>query len=385
MRVFVLVGLLVSLSACGAGVPATSPAQPTPAPQPTAIVAPTALPPTQIISATDTAPTTIPDTVVPNTTAPTAAAVPATAPAAEPTTFTLQEFSVPPRTHPHDVAPAADGGIWYTGQNVGALGYLDVNTGATRHIPLGPNSAPHGVILGPDNAPWITDGGQNAIVRVDPATDKVDVYPLPAGQPNANLNTAVFDQNGVLWFTGQRGVYGKLDPKVGVVEAWDAPRGRGPYGITVTPNGDIYYASLAGNHIARINTQTNEAVVIEPPTAGQGARRVWSDSHGNIWVSEWNAGQVGKYDPAANAWQEWKLPGARPQAYAVYVDENDKVWLTDFGGNALVRFDPETETFKEYPFDTPGATVRQLLGRPGEIWGAESGLDRIVVARAALE
>jgi virginiamycin B lyase len=225
----------------------------------------------------------------------------------------------------------------------------------------------------------------NAIVRVNPADDHVDVYPLPASHPNANLNTAVFDRNGVLWFTGQNGVYGKLDPQSGKVEAWSAPRGRGPYGITTTPNGDVYYASLAGSHIGRINPQTNEATVIESPTQGQGARRVWSDSKGRVWVSEWNAGQVGVYDPATNSWEEWKLPGARPQTYAVYVDENDIVWLTDFGGNALVRFDATNEHFEVYPFPSSGAAVRQLLGREGEVWGAESAVDKIVVARASQE
>ena len=27
------------------------------------------------------------------------------------------------------------------------------------------------------------------------------------------------------------------------------------------------------------------------------------------------------------------------------------------------------------------ANVRQLLGRPGEVWGAESGVDKLVVVR----
>jgi virginiamycin B lyase len=99
-------------------------------------------------------------------------------------------------------------------------------------------------------------------------------------------------------------------------------------------------------------------------------------------VSEWNAGQLGLYDPATRRWREWKLPGAAPQAYAVYVDERDLVWVTDFGGNALHRFDPATERFTTFGHGTPGATVRQLLGRAGEVWGAESGLDRIVVARS---
>lgn len=375
---FLLLGAL--LMACGTAKP-TPAAQSTLAPQPTSIAESTDVPAAQVIAPASTAqpaqPTSLP--VATQVVAPTE---PAPMPSAATTRYELQEYSVPAGSHPHDVAPAADGGIWYTAQAQGALGYLDVKTGTTRQIPLGRGSAPHGVILGPDNAPWITDGGLNAIVRVDPATDKVEVFALPQTHPRANLNTAVFDRNGVLWFTGQGGVYGRLDPKVGKVEAHDAPRGAGPYGITTTPNGEIYYASLAGNHIARINPQTEEATVIEPPTPGQGARRVWSDSRGRVWVSEWNVGQVGMYDPATNEWREWKLPGDHPQAYAVYVDQNDQVWLSDFGGNVIVRFDPNAEKFEVYALPSSFASVRQILGRPGEVWAAESGADKIIVARA---
>jgi virginiamycin B lyase len=293
----------------------------------------------------------------------------------------MQVYSVPAGSRPHDVAPAVDGGIWYTAQSKGMLGWLDPNTGEVREIPLGTGSAPHGVIVGPDGAAWITDGGQNAIVRVEPSTSEVRTFPLPTSR-GANLNTATFDRYGMLWFTGQSGVYGRVDPLSGEVQVWNGPRGSGPYGIIATPDGSrVFYASLAGSHIAEINLETGEAVPIDPPTPGQGARRVWTDSHGVIWVSEWNAGQVGRYDPSTGEWREWKLPGARPSAYAVYVDEQDKVWLTDFGGNAIVRFDPQTEVFDSFPLSEPNAAVRQLLGRPGETWGAESGADRLVVIR----
>jgi virginiamycin B lyase len=279
------------------------------------------------------------------------------------------------------VAPAVDGGVWYTAQRAGALGYLDPASGDTRHIALGSGSAPHGVIVGPDGAPWITDGGRNAIIRVDPQTDEVSEYPLPADRGNANLNTATFDGRGQLWFTGQNGIYGRLDPATGEMAVFDAPRGRGPYGITTTPSGDVYYASLAGSHIARIDVETGEATVIEPPTAGQGARRVWSDSHGRIWVSEWNSGQVSVFDPATEEWQAWRLPGDAPMTYAVHVDERDAVWLTDFGANAVVRFDPETEEFTSFENSAQPGNVRQLLGREGEVWAPESASDRIVVIR----
>ena len=68
---------------------------------------------------------------------------------------------------------ARDGGVWYTAQGSGELGWLDPKTGRTRHVRLGSGSAPHGVIVGPDGAPWITDSGLNAIVRVDPNTRRV--------------------------------------------------------------------------------------------------------------------------------------------------------------------------------------------------------------------
>jgi virginiamycin B lyase len=67
--------------------------------------------------------------------------------------------------------------------------------------------------------------------------------------------------------------------------------------------------------------------------------------------------------------------------YAVYVDEHDRVWLTDFGANALLRFDPQQETFESFPIPSPGASVRQILGRAGEVWGAESGTNKLIVIR----
>jgi len=297
------------------------------------------------------------------------------------TALTVREYPVPAGSRPHDVAPAPDGGVWYTAQGSGELGWLDPKTGRTRHIPLGEGSAPHGVIVGPDGAPWITDGGLNAIVRVDPNTRRVRAFPLPASSGYANLNTAVLDRRGVLWFTGQSGIYGRLDPKVGKVRVFRAPRGAGPYGITVTPGGDVYYASLAGSYLGRIDVGRSTVRVLNPPTRGQGARRAWSDSKGRIWVSEWNAGKVAMYAPATGRWREWRLPGTTPMPYAIYVDDKDMIWLSDFGANALVRFDPRAQKFTRIRLPSSPANVRQILGRPGEVWGAESGVDKLVVVR----
>lgn len=291
------------------------------------------------------------------------------------------------RTGIHDVAPAPDGGVWFSAQRSGHLGWFDPATGKVELIALGAGSSPHGVIQGPDRAAWLTDGGQQAIARVSWPDRRVRLYKLPEGTPYANLNTCAFGADGNLWFTGQAGVIGKVDIKTGEVALREAPRGRGPYGICATPRGDVWYCSLAGSFIARIDLASGDSHIVEPPTKDQGARRVWSDSLGRIWVSEWNSGNVSMHDPraraAADRWRTWKLPGASPRTYAVYVDERDMVWLSDFAANAVLRFDPRREAFESWRHPREAANVRQILGRRGEVWLPESGTEHIAMIRTA--
>ena len=112
---------------------------------------------------------------------------------------------------------------------------------------------------------------------------------------------------------------------------------------------------------------------------------MWSDSRGRIWVSEWNSGNLSMHDPAMGtgerSWRTWKPPGQNPRMCAVYVDDNDKVWCTDWNANAMLRFDPLTEVFDTIPMPRPGALIRQILGRPGEVWLPESGTEHISVIK----
>ena len=303
--------------------------------------------------------------------------------ASVPAGFKVTYFNVRPpaggRAGSRDVTAAGDGTFWFCGQRNGTLGRLDPATGALRIVNLGQGSAPHGVIRGPDGAAWVTDGGQNSIARVDPKSHEVKLWKLPEHFGYTNLNTGVFDAQGTYWFTGQKGVYGRFVPATEKMDVWEAPRGAGAYGITRTPQGGIWYVSLAGNHLAHIeDLDTGRVRVLDPPTPNQGARRVWSDRAGRLWISEWNSGNVSMHDPRDGSWKAWRLPGERPRTYSVWVDPSDKVWLTDFASNSIVRFDPGTERFTAFPSDASGANVRQMDGIDGEAWGGESGNDRLV-------
>lgn len=300
-----------------------------------------------------------------------------------PRSFSVQGWPLltPSTTGIHDLAPAPDGGVWYTAQRSGHLGWFDPKSGRSELIRLGLGSSPHGVIQGPDGAAWITDSGLNAIVRVAWPSRELRIFRLPEGTPYTNLNTCAFDGDGDLFFTGQSGYIGKVSVTSGLVTLTPSPQGRGPYGICATPRGDVWYCSLAGSFIAKIDRRSLDSQVVSPPTPRQGARRVWSDSRGRIWVSEWNSGNLSMHDPSNGSWRTWKCPGETPRAYAVYVDNQDIVWVSEWAANVLLRFDPASERFQSIAMPRPNALVRQILGRPGEVWLPESGTEYISVVR----
>ena len=211
---------------------------------------------------------------------------------------------------------------------------------------------------------WVTDGGLNAIVAVDPMSLEVTVYPLPEDRPDANLNTASFDGDGMLWFTGQNGIYGCVDPDTGELIVYDAPEGPGPYGVTTTPDGVVYYASLAGSHIARIESDRT-ATVIEPPTPEQGARRVWSDSQGADLGQRVERGQSERYTPDTDTWDTWHLPAGPRDVRRLRRRHGHRVGQR-FRVESMVRFDPTTvRALHTYVLPHDPGTSAKILGRPG--------------------
>ena len=298
--------------------------------------------------------------------------------------YETKTFPLPNQTYIHDVAPAPGGQVYWTAQSDGLLGILDAKTGANKFVKLGEGSAPHGIITGKDGKAWIADGGQNAIVSYDPKTTQVKVYPLPEDSGYTNLNTPTEDNEGNIWFTGQNGVHGKLDIKTSKVSVWKSPKGRGSYGITTTPDGEVWFVSLANSYLGHIDRKTGNVTVHEPPVPNTGVRRVWSDSKGDLWMSEWNTGFIARYSPANKKWDRWGIPGVeRAALYAVYVDSKDVVWVSNWRDNKVYSFDPKSLKFTAVPASKNGSQIRQIHGVGDTVLLPESGNAAIMTVNSA--
>jgi len=102
---------------------------------------------------------------------------------------------------------------------------------------------------------------------------------------------------------------------------------------------------------------------------------VWSDSKRQLWVGFWHSGESAVTIPRENL-ADFALPKSKAAAYSVYVDENDKVWVSDFIANAILRFDPATEKFESFPSNkTRRGRAARCSAVPRGV-GAESGTDR---------
>jgi virginiamycin B lyase len=162
---------------------------------------------------------------------------------------------------------------------------------------------------------------------------------------------------------------------------FDAPRGIGPYGIATTPQGQVFFASLAGQ-LSRSDRSRERHYYSLGAACGEARRTARVERQSRRAVDHrLEQRRSFRYDSDTNNWRRWHLPGDSPQPYAVYVDETDAVWVSDWGANAILLFDPNTENFDSFPLPDPYASVRQLAGGKGEIWGAEPAADKLFVIK----
>ena len=102
----------------------------------------------------------------------------------DPETLAVREFNLPEDTTVRRLDIASDGTIWYVNSSLGRLGRMDPKTGQYKEwaSPSGPKSHPYAIAV-VDDVVWYNESTQrpDALVRFDPATEKLQSWPIPSG------------------------------------------------------------------------------------------------------------------------------------------------------------------------------------------------------------
>lgn len=227
--------------------------------------------------------------------------------------------AAPLNPHPHGLALASDGSLWFTGKATGTVGRIEPG-GRVTHFPLPtPGSTPIYVVEGPDRAMWVTELTGNMIARVVPGAPVEEIaVPTPLSRPIA----VAPGPDGAMWFSEEAGGrIGRIDR--GVDGKWRVLELAVP-----AAQSNLILAALA------------------------------FDSSGDLWVQQY----VSNNAPQPEG-RDWIVRVGRAGLEA---------WARS-GGEAISSL-----AFTYHPAPTRATVMHRIAqGRDGAMWFTEMGTDKV--------
>ena len=318
----------------------------------------------------------------------------------------------------HDAQADLNGNIWFS-YNVSnhdiSLGRVDAKTGALKTFRVpglhGFAANGHGLTRDQQGNLWFNvsagvEGGPGRLAKIDPATEKIEVFTPPQGMtgPTTAAGTVDVDGKGKIWATTGPGAV-RFDPQKKEFTEFKSPvyensDGIGStYGLAADADGNAWWAQMNMDTLSKSDIKSGKVAqvklapvsmetdlvtseernvyaragstwVIGVPWA-EGPRRLGADKNGHlIWVCDWWGGNLARID--THNLKVTMIPLPRPDAqqpYQAQVDSNHNVWINLMNADEVIKFDPKTSKWVEYPFPTLGAETRyvSLLEKDGSL------------------
>jgi prepilin-type processing-associated H-X9-DG protein len=210
---------------------------------------------------------------------------------------------------PMDAHGDGAGNIWFADGVNGTLGRIAVDTNSLTLWDLPDAITPRGVAIDTLGQVWVTDESYWNLYRFKPgagASGQLSCYTLP----EYGISPYVLADGSNLWLGDVTGrilrvsLDGNGGP--GTVKAWQIA-GAEPEGMALDTGGELWWADMGLNRLARLNPLTDQVAGYAPPVAGSNPLVVRPGADG-IWYTEGptagqtGVGTLGRLDPAQAAW-----------------------------------------------------------------------------------
>src|SRR5215211_6292013 len=257
----------------------------------------------------------------------------------------IEEFDVPTNfTDPFNITVGPDGKIWFSGMfnGAGGVGRMTPANPTDRQGFGGFNvTAPAGIAAGPDNKIWLGDSAQGKVVRIDPTTgneETISDIPINGGSFNVrNLSPGPSGDPNV-WVTDFGGQIAKVSPTglAGESTTFNVP-GDGAWDIVLGPDNNLWYTAPEGNNskIGRITPAGEFGTQFDVTDAGD-QLGITVGPDGALWFAQAVANDIGRLTLDGQFSEVKGLsPGARPEYIAQGLDNT--LWFTEKDGNRIGR------------------------------------------------
>jgi len=228
--------------------------------------------------------------------------------------------------------------VWFNLNDT--VAYYDLSAKTERAGAKFPDN-PSFLALDSSHRLWITLVNSNKVVMFDPTTNQTVPYPVPTR--NAILQGITVAPDGTIWFAEA------LARKLGhiacdscSVQEFSPPSSLkliAPIQVAVEPNGIVWFTDHGSNQFGSFNPTTLEWKTF-PVGFCHGECHVTlpnavSVVNGQVWFSEHFAGRIARYDPSTGLLVEYiiPIPSGDLSAYAWWAQPGpgNLVWFTAFG------------------------------------------------------
>ena len=250
------------------------------------------------------------------------------------------------------ICSGPDGNLWFADAGNSAIGRITMS-GTITEFPLPTaGTVPRNITAGPDGALWFTEQIGSRIGRITtsgafsefPTTGRPDGI---AAGPDGNLwfTQSRLTDCGTDFCSTVVAAIGVITPQGTIREyALSAGTRTLPGAITQGPDGALWFTEIlltgpefntGGGSIGRITT-TGSISEFSLPTADAQPAGITLGPDGNLWFTEFAKNQVAKIRPTGTV-NEFPLPNANSQPDAIALGGDGNLWFTEPGITSLGR------------------------------------------------
>jgi hypothetical protein len=335
------------------------------------------------------------------------------------------------------MAIARDGNIWTNdliNNKIRTYTKIDVKTGEVKNFPVavgreGYVRGSHGMTTGPDGIIWLNlfagagmqndpeiDGGLGGLGRIDPTTEKLEIFTPPPGMAGVGAHLEV-DVNNKVWASTSTGAI-RFDPETKQFTQFKSAtpgsrRYASTYGVAGDSEGNGWWAIITADKVGFADVKTGKTGEVELPPEpalvelmtkedrafyekevgdlsglnanvllpwAQAPRRLGGDPKGKvIWVGNFFGHTLAEIDIRTHKVTYHKPPLPFSGPYDVETDNNSVAWVALRHADRLGKFDPRTQQWTVFLLPTLGAEPRYVtVDRPrGDVWLAYSRTPKV--------
>ncbi len=307
----------------------------------------------------------------------------------------------------HDAYSDHDGNLWFTVNTPNyqaTVGRVDAKTGQTKLYKVaaqrGFAANAHGIVRDDKGVLWFNaNTGRGSLGRIDPKTEKIDVYVPPQNMSQTGGATTIdVDPQGKVWVTAPDGAL-HFDPDTEKFTEFKSPTFKSPtngangitYGLAADRDGNGWWLQMALDVVNKGDIKTGKTTELKLPPVkaaldqitdpeltkfyegfapldfntpvpwNQGPRRMGADKNADlVWVgTSWGASLV-RINTKTMESTVVPLPYQGMSPYQITVDKNHNLWMNVWTSDVVLKYDPATSKWTTFDLPSRGTEVRHI-------------------------